>query len=99
MSLITEWIPNRAERFPQQLPSSLKGHARKASAFIGDRCLRRWSRGGWGILIAVVLLALGVTAEAQQPKKVLRIRYLSALVAARESTWSEGFQLALRERG
>ena len=29
------------------------------------------------ILVAVVLLALGVTAEAQQPKKVPRIGYLS----------------------
>ena len=30
------------------------------------------------ILVAVVLLALGVTAEAQQPKKVPRIGYLSS---------------------
>ena len=30
------------------------------------------------ILLAVVLLALGVIAEAQQPKKVPRIGYLSA---------------------
>ena len=30
------------------------------------------------ILVAVVLLAVGVTAEAQQPKKVSRIGYLSA---------------------
>ena len=30
------------------------------------------------ILVAVVLLALGVTAEAQQPKKVRRIGYLSS---------------------
>jgi hypothetical protein len=51
------------------------------------------------ILVAVVLLAFGVTAEAQQPKKVLRTGYLSALDAARESTRSEGFQLAMRERG
>ena len=29
------------------------------------------------ILVAVVLLALGVTAEAQQPKKVPRIGYMS----------------------
>ena len=29
------------------------------------------------ILVAVVLLALGVIAEAQQPKKVTRIGYLS----------------------
>ena len=30
------------------------------------------------ILVGVVLLALGVTAEAQQPKKVPRIGYLSS---------------------
>ena len=30
------------------------------------------------ILVAVVLLALGVIAEAQQPKKVPRIGYLSS---------------------
>jgi hypothetical protein len=32
------------------------------------------------ILVGVVLLALGVTAEAQQPKKVPRIGYLSILL-------------------
>jgi putative ABC transport system substrate-binding protein len=51
------------------------------------------------ILVAVVLLALGVTAEAQQPKKVPRIGYLSGVDPARESTRSEAFQLALRELG
>ena len=34
------------------------------------------------ILVAVVLLALGVTADAQQPKKIPRIGYLSAGDAA-----------------
>jgi putative ABC transport system substrate-binding protein len=51
------------------------------------------------ILIAVVLLALGVIADAQQPKKVPRIGYLSPLEPARESTRSEAFQLALRDLG
>jgi putative ABC transport system substrate-binding protein len=51
------------------------------------------------ILVAMVLLALGVTAEAQQPKKVFRIGYLSALDPARESARSEAIKLALRERG
>ena len=63
-----------------------------------DACGAGHAEAG-GILIAVVLLALGVTAEAQQPKKVPRIGYLSALDPARESTWSKGFHLALRERG
>ena len=51
------------------------------------------------ILVSVVLLALGVTAEAQQPKKVPRIGYLSSTDAARESTRAEAIRLALRERG
>ena len=51
------------------------------------------------ILVAVVLLAVTVIAEAQQPKKVSRIGYLSALEPATESTRSEGIRLALRELG
>jgi putative tryptophan/tyrosine transport system substrate-binding protein len=51
------------------------------------------------ILVAVVLLALGVTAEAQQPKKVPRIGYLSIGDPATESTRAEGIRLALRELG
>jgi hypothetical protein len=38
------------------------------------------------ILVAVVLLALGVIAEAQQAKKVPLLGYLSSLDPAREST-------------
>jgi putative ABC transport system substrate-binding protein len=51
------------------------------------------------ILVAVVLLTLAVMAEAQQPKKVFRIGYLSALDPASESTRTEPFRLALRELG
>jgi ABC-type uncharacterized transport system substrate-binding protein len=51
------------------------------------------------ILIAVVLLALGVTAEAQQPAKVPRIGYLSPSDPGSESTRSEAIRRALRERG
>ena len=51
------------------------------------------------ILVAVVLLAVGVIAEAQQPKKVPRIGYLSAFDPATESTRSEAIRLALRELG
>jgi ABC-type uncharacterized transport system substrate-binding protein len=51
------------------------------------------------ILIAVVLLAVGMIAQAQQPKKVSRIGYLSASDAARESARSEAIQRALRELG
>src|SRR6059036_225721 len=51
------------------------------------------------ILVAVVLLALGVIAEAQQPKTVPRIGYLSAQEPAFESTRAEAIRLALRELG
>src|SRR4249920_1773284 len=51
------------------------------------------------ILIAVVLLAVGVIAEAQQPKKVPRIGYLSITDAATDSPRADGIRLALRELG
>ena len=60
-------------------------------------------KAGWTswtpFLVAAVLLALGVIAEAQQPKKVPRIGYLSLLDPATESTRAEAIRLALRERG
>jgi putative ABC transport system substrate-binding protein len=51
------------------------------------------------ILVAVVLLAVAVIVEAQQPTKVPRIGYLSSSDAATESTGSEAIRLGLRERG
>ena len=51
------------------------------------------------ILTAVVLLAVAVIAEAQQPKKVPRIGYLSNTGPAGESNRSEAIRSALRERG
>src|SRR5437867_3818945 len=51
------------------------------------------------ILVAVVLLAVAVIAEAQQPKKVPRIGYLSVAAPARESARSEAIRLALRDLG
>ena len=46
-----------------------------------------------------MLLAVGVTAQAQQPKKIHRIGYLSSETAASESTRFEAIRLALRELG
>jgi putative ABC transport system substrate-binding protein len=46
-----------------------------------------------------VLLAVAVTAEAQQPKKTSRIGYLTSNYPATESARSEGIRLALRELG
>jgi len=51
------------------------------------------------ILVAVVLLALGVIAEAQQPKKVSRIGYLVSSDSITESSRSEGIRQALRDLG
>ena len=51
------------------------------------------------ILVAVILFALAVIAEAQQPKKVPRIGYLSNADAATDSARAEGIRLALRELG
>ena len=50
-------------------------------------------------LLATVLLTTAPLADAQQPKKVPRIGYLSGFDPARESTRSEAIRLALRERG
>jgi putative ABC transport system substrate-binding protein len=53
-----------------------------------------------GIVALVVTFAIcGARAEAQQPKKVSRIGYLSNTDPATESARSEAFRLALRERG
>jgi hypothetical protein len=46
------------------------------------------------ILIAVVLLAVAVMAEAQQPKKVPLLGYLSSFDPARESARAEAIRLA-----
>src|SRR5215831_6842499 len=50
-------------------------------------------------LFAATLLSTTPFAEAQQPKKVPRIGYLSPSDAATESTRSEPIRRALRERG
>jgi putative ABC transport system substrate-binding protein len=51
------------------------------------------------ILVAMMLLAVGVTAQAQQPKKVSRLGYLSSADPARESARAEAVRRALRELG
>src|SRR5580765_2682683 len=53
-----------------------------------------------GVLsFVLLLLAVAVLAEAQQPTKVPRIGYLSALDPATDSARVEGIRLALRELG
>ena len=51
------------------------------------------------ILFLAVLLAFALIAEAQQPKKVSRIGYLSAIEPASESTRSEAILNGLRDLG
>jgi len=51
------------------------------------------------ILVAIVLLALGVIAEAQQPTKVPRIGYLVAASLSATLARTEAFRQGLRELG
>ena len=58
------------------------------------------NKAGWSsILVVALLLSVAVIAEAQQPKRVPRIAYLSSSVASSDSARAEGIRLALRERG
>ena len=52
-----------------------------------------------GFTLGTLLLTLCFPAQAQQPKKVYRIGYLSAATPARESARSEAIRLALRDLG
>jgi ABC-type uncharacterized transport system substrate-binding protein len=51
------------------------------------------------LTLCAMLFALCSSAEAQQPKKVTRIGYLSSVDLTSESTRAEGIRLALRELG
>jgi putative ABC transport system substrate-binding protein len=53
----------------------------------------------FALTLSAMLFALSYSASAQQPKKVPRIGYVSALDPATESARSETIRLALRERG
>jgi putative ABC transport system substrate-binding protein len=65
-----------------------------------EPCRRIQNRKLVGIVTLVITFVMcGAVAEAQQPKKVPRIGYLSVSDAATESTRFEGIRLALRERG
>jgi putative ABC transport system substrate-binding protein len=51
------------------------------------------------ILLIIATIGVGAVAQAQQPKKVTRIGYLSSQDPAHESARAEGIRLALRELG
>jgi putative ABC transport system substrate-binding protein len=57
---------------------------------------RKWAGS---FVIALMFVLVGTRAEAQQPKQVHRIGYLSSFDQASESARSEGIWLALRELG
>jgi ABC-type uncharacterized transport system substrate-binding protein len=57
------------------------------------------SKSGFGFVLCTMLFALGFVAEAQQPKEVPRIGYLSENDPASESGRAEAIRRALRERG
>ena len=50
-------------------------------------------------LVTGCLMCIALFVDAQQPKKIPRIGYLSGVDAARESARAELFRLALRELG
>jgi len=55
---------------------------------------------GWSsVLVATMLLAVAVVAEAQQPKKIPRIGFLGASNASTEATYVKPFRERLREIG
>jgi len=57
---------------------------------------RKWAGS---FVIALMFVLVGTRAEAQQPKKVTRLGYLSSFDPATESARSEAIRLALREFG
>jgi hypothetical protein len=59
----------------------------------------RMSKRIFCFALCAMLFALCSSVEAQQPKKIPRIGYLSNIDSASESTRSEGVRLALRELG
>ena len=61
------------------------------------RISRRWSV--ISLMLSAILFALGLSAEAQQPKKVPRIGLLSSFSASVEEPWHEAFQQGLRDLG
>jgi len=52
-----------------------------------------------GLALSALLFALSFPVDAQEPKKVHRIGYLSTQAPATESTRSEAIRLALRDLG
>src|SRR5215467_1113596 len=56
-------------------------------------------RGIFNVLICVFLLALGISAQAQEPKKTARIGFLGATSSSTVTARIEAFRQGLRELG
>jgi putative ABC transport system substrate-binding protein len=72
-------------------------HSHEAKGVRREREMNKRKLGSF--TLCAMLLALCASAEAQQPKKVPRIRYLSNTDAATDSARAEGIRLALRDLG
>ena len=64
-----------------------------------ERAEKNMTRKITVLTLCALFFTLCFSAHAQQPKKVPRIGYLSALDPARDSARAEAIRLALRERG
>ena len=75
--------------------------SKKMSGSVSDNRKSKIQNRKWAGLsvFAFVLVVAGAAAQAQQPKKVARIGYLSAQDQTSESARTEAIKLALRERG
>ena len=72
------------------------GNPKPVVSYVEPSANRKWV----GIVaLAVAFTMCGAVAEAQQPKKVPLIGYLSTIDAARDSARAEAIRLALRDRG
>jgi hypothetical protein len=60
---------------------------------------KRMRKRFFGLALSALLLALSFPVEAQQPKKIWRIGYLSTVNPVTESARAEGIRLALHEHG
>jgi hypothetical protein len=69
----------------------------KTSTAGGDRDAMK--KNVFCLALGAMLFALCFSADAQQPKKVSRLGYLSSFEPVAESARAEGIRLALRERG
>jgi hypothetical protein len=79
-----QWMLSSSDKRPR---------GRKSKSGPADKNLK------WAGFLAVFLVGCVVVADAQQPKKIYRIGYLSPSDPATDSAGAEAIRLALRELG